>query len=250
MRTIRRPARNTHHATQLFCVLCAFLWLTLPTALFAKDAPPPTARVTSVNGKARYSTDGKTWAVVEKGTSIAAGTVIQTAGSKSQVTLLLEKKPHYGFDPNQPRDPFYTWTEKLSTLNIYENSVVSLDRLDFEKTKHGTISHTRINLRAGYVIGNLRKLPPQSDYQATCDNRTAKINPGEYVMKDDGTFLTGTGTALLETKHPGRPATTMQLEPNILYDSAPADSEFSGIDDNKHYHPRPRISQPNLRPGI
>jgi hypothetical protein len=263
MKTTRPPLSIVHF--QLSILLCAFCAFSCPPLLSAKDATPPTIKVASIRGKARYTTNitAKVWTPVERGTLLPANSLIQTAGSGSAVHLILEQKQHLGFDPSpsQRQSPFYIWTENTSILNVYESSVIAIDRFDSEKTKHRTLSHAHIDLRVGTILIDTSKLKSPADYQVTTTNSLVALTNGSYIVASSGIVCVQAGQADLTLIDKSGTHTQKTVPADFRYDPVtgnigpfprPTLIERPGIfDDAELFRPRPKLpTTPALRPGI
>jgi hypothetical protein len=118
-------------------LVCAGIAL-LTLAQTAGAAPQQgTAVARSVSGTAEYSTGGA-WAPLKSGTELAAGTTIRTAAD-GEVSLGLG--------------------ENGKAIVIAPSSILTIDKLTFERTGADTVTETQLDLKA--LAMSTRPQPPR-----------------------------------------------------------------------------------------
>lgn len=80
-------------------------------------------------------------------------------------------------------------------LVVKENSDLEISRLDLDNAGLEKIIDTRLHLRAGRILGNVKKLAPKSTYLVRTQNNLIRIRGTEYQIDADGTCAIVSGTA-------------------------------------------------------
>ena len=124
------------------------------------------ATVRAVRGSATVTSDkGATWKPVKVGQTIAPMSTIRTA-PESSVDLFL--------DQNGP------------VLRVTADTSIGIDKLDYENTGVETVIETQLDLRAGRIFGNVKKLSAASRYEVKLPNGVAGIRGTVFLMDATG----------------------------------------------------------------
>jgi hypothetical protein len=144
------------------------------------------AKVVRLKGAARYSVDGKSWQKLERGATLKPGTVIQTA-EDSYVDIQLgarEVKPATPVLNNgtlyQPEEP------SANVVRIFDSTVLAIDKLTSTPTGVDNVEETQLDLRAGKIMGNVKKMSAASKYEVKIPNGVAGIRGTIYVISSSG----------------------------------------------------------------
>src|SRR4051794_9709555 len=96
----------------------------LATEAMAGGGTPHTATVINLNGKVRFSDDGKTWQTLKKGAALNPGSLIQTAAG-ARVDILLGA---WGAKLTLPAGATAAVEEPAANVvRIFEGSVLGID---------------------------------------------------------------------------------------------------------------------------
>ena len=177
--------------------------LAMISTLAAQTPEQVTAKVIRIKGPARYSTGNNIWQPLKVGTVLNAGTVIQTSTDKgAYVDVVLGL-----VDPKAPAPAAYNpnaaastkqggaGVEPMATQNLvrlYENTVLSVDKITSLNTGADVVSETQLDLRAGHILGTVKKMSAASHYEVKLPNGVAAIRGTTF---DIVLTSTGTGTA-------------------------------------------------------
>jgi len=163
-----------------------------------------TAKVIRVGGAARYTTGNNIWQPLRAGTVIKPGTVIQTAAEKgSFVDLALGETSGSGGGmpgaaPVTPSDTrSYTPNAEQNVVRLYENTVLSIDKLTTMETGADTVSETQLDLQRGRLFGNVKKMSAASRYEVKLPNGVAGIRGTIYTLSADGVVQVLVGSVVL-----------------------------------------------------
>jgi hypothetical protein len=66
-------------------------------------------------------------------------------------------------------------TEKANIVRVFQSTVVGVDKLTLERTGVDEVSETQLDLRAGQIMFNVKKLSAQSRYEIKVPNGVAGI---------------------------------------------------------------------------
>lgn len=190
----------------------------MATAVSASDVPQY-IKVLRITGQARYSTDNKTWQQLNAGDILRPGSVIVTA-EKSTVDLLTGDKDAVGLTPNMaasaPSVPSVTpisaksgslyvaEEEQANLIRIFQSSVMAVDKLNVDRTGVDEVSETQLDLRAGQIMGVVKKLSTPSKYEIKIPNGVAGIRGTVYL-------LSSSGATYVMKKRPQEPPSSLVL---------------------------------------
>ncbi len=140
------------------------------------------ARVIEVKGKASYSSGGVTQDI-KIGQSIPAGSVINT-GPASTVILDLGES---------------------GRLSVKPDSTLSIDKLMVQKTGADTVVETKLEVRKGSILGNVKKLSSASTYEVATAKGVAGIRGTIYHIFAVGIFRCADGSIVVTIRPLGVP---------------------------------------------
>ncbi|HZV34564.1 MAG TPA: FecR domain-containing protein [Verrucomicrobiae bacterium] len=164
--------------------------------------------VVKVSGGARYSTDNmKNWRTMKKGDVLKPGTMIQTADDGNvDVTLAdkgnqLQAAPMNGTASANPTAPSAVYkadqSPKANVVHIFPSTVLVVDKLTMERTSMDEVSETQLDLRAGQIMGTVKKLSGGSRYEVKIPNGVAGIRGTTYVIRADGRVYVLSGSVVI-----------------------------------------------------
>lgn len=212
---MKRPDSFTH---KLLAGVIALGLMAMATGANAGDVPQY-IKVLRITGQARYSTDNKTWQQLNAGDILRPGSVIVTA-EKSTVDVLMGDKDAVGIMPNiaagAPSSPpvtaisakndsmYVAEEEQANQIRIFQSSVMAVDRLNVDRTGVDEVSETQLDLRAGQIMGVVKKLSSPSKYEIKIPNGVAGIRGTVFV-------LSSSGATYVMKKKPNEPASSLVL---------------------------------------
>jgi hypothetical protein len=145
----------------------------------AQDSAPLTAKVLKLSGAVRCSEGGKPWQMLKAGDVLRPGSLVQTAKTKSTLDVQLS-------DGNAVR--------------LYDDTALEIKTLAAKGTGAGRVEEIEMDLKAGQVLGVVKKFPDGSEYRIMVPTGAAGIRVGTsdargtaYVLKASGalTVLAG-----------------------------------------------------------
>jgi FecR protein len=156
-------------------LVCAGIAL-LTLAQTAGAAPQQgTAVARSVSGTAEYSTGGA-WAPLKSGTELAAGTTIRTAAD-GEVSLGLG--------------------ENGKAIVVAPSSILTIDKLTFEKTGADTVTETQLDLKAGRIVGDVNKTSAASRFEIKTPTGVAGIRGTKFDISANGVVKVKNGCVVV-----------------------------------------------------
>ena len=165
------------------------------------DVKPASITVVHVKGEARYSIDGKSWHPLVTGKILHEGAVIETAANSSADLVLSGTPVPIAEETTTPEslsmlslapDPNirqYVTAKPMAEQNIIhmdEDTMLAVDKLTSINTGADTVSNTELDLRAGGVFTNVKKMSASSQYIIKLPNGVAGIRGSEGHLKSDG----------------------------------------------------------------
>jgi FecR protein len=204
-----------HFAGKMLAGAVAVAMITLASQAIA-DNVPQLITVIKVDGNARYSVDnGKSWQKLKRGDELQAGTVIETA-EKSIVDILMGE--HQGpilASPAGAPSPVHSAGDdsgpKSNVVRVEPSSVLAIDKLTLEKTGTDEVSETQLDLRAGQIMGNVKKLSAASRYEVKIPNGVAGIRGTTYLVSATGVVYVLTGQVIISYVGPGGTVVTQTV---------------------------------------
>lgn len=181
---------------KLFACVTAFALASFLADAQAQTMQEGSAQVRSIRGSAKYSVGGGVWVPLNKGKTLKQGALIQTA-PESIVDLYL--------GANGP------------VVRVTPNTTVALDKLAYAGTGMDSVIETRLDVKNGTIIGNVKKLAKASKYEIKTPNGVAGIRGTDFVVTvkklADGTyevtFTSVTGTLVVAAIVDGNPQTVV-----------------------------------------
>lgn len=154
-------------------------------------------KVVNLKGAARYMPAGSTeWKPIKTGMILKPGAVIQTAADSYVDVVLNNARATQGlnsalsaepasYNPNEP-GAGYRPKALQDAVRIFENTVLSVDKLTVTKTGADTVTETQLDLKAGRIFGTVKKLSASSVYEIKIPNGVAGIRGTIYLISADG----------------------------------------------------------------
>jgi hypothetical protein len=183
----------------------ALLLVAWATSLSAQTAKQGKAIVTAKQGSARYSSDNRTWQSVEVGAAIKPGSVIQT-GPNSYVDLAIDERGASAMRLAAKTSAVGAGSggggggatgEAANVVRITPNSILAIDKLTSEDTGADTVTDTQLDLRAGRIMGTVKKMSAASRYEVKFPTGVAGIRGTTYTLDASGVVRCLAGSLVL-----------------------------------------------------
>jgi len=160
-----------------------------------------TAKVTKIEGTARYSQNGGTdWAPVAVGAVLREGSVLQTDVKEgTYIDLVLGEgtvvASRAAVSPNGPTikgtsgvgingsgGGTHAAAGNTDVVRVFKDTVISIDKLTTTTTGAGAQTETQLDLRKGHITGNVKKMVAGSTYEIKYPQGVAGIRGSVYDM--------------------------------------------------------------------
>jgi hypothetical protein len=186
-----------------FVIVLVSCVLALTSANFASAQSTTSdgiAKVVKISGDARYFTAGdSTPHSLKEGMILKSGTTIQTAsGEGNFVDLVLNNAQAVAPpEPSPSAIAHYQPKAEQDGVRIFDNSVLSVDKLTVTATGAETVTDTELDLKAGSVLGTVKKLSPSSKYEVKIPNGVAGIRGTIYYLNASGIIKVLSGSVVV-----------------------------------------------------
>jgi hypothetical protein len=183
-------------------VACA-LALAFVSSVPAQSVTQGKARVVRIGGHARFTTGNNVWQPLHVGDVIKAGTVIQTENKEGAfVDLVLgDGSGSLGMasanagSASPPITPVaYRPNAEQNVVRIWQNSALGVDKLTSTDTGADVVTETQLDLRAGRVLGTVKKMNSASKYEIKLPNGVAGIRGTFYDVSAEGVVRVSSGS--------------------------------------------------------
>jgi len=164
------------------------------------------AKVVAISGDARYFNTGDTTPhPLKVGMVLKQGITIQTAtGPMNYVDLVLNNPQATAPPGPTPSDvAHYQPKAEQDGIRIFENTVLAVDKLSRTVTGADTVTDTELDLKAGSILGTVKKLSPASKYEVKIPNGVAGIRGTVYFLSAGGIVRVLSGSVVVAYVGPG-----------------------------------------------
>ncbi|HET7623791.1 MAG TPA: FecR domain-containing protein [Verrucomicrobiae bacterium] len=175
-------------------------------SLSASAADLGVAKVVNVHGAARYMTsDNSSWRPLKSGTILHSGAVIQTASDSYVDVVLHNPDARMGGNAGATSSIVPISTRNMGgigqqaeqdAIHIYQNTVLGVDKLLVNQTGADTVTDTELDLKAGKILGTVKKLSAASRYEVKIPNGVAGIRGTIYTLSSDGILSVLSGSVV------------------------------------------------------
>lgn len=188
-------------------VACA-LALAMVTSVTAQSVVQGKARVVRIGGHARFTTGNNVWQPLHVGDVIRPGTVIQTEnkdgafvdlvlGDGSGSLGMASAGGGGGASAASVSPIAYHPNAEQNVVRIWQNSALGIDKMTSTDTGADMVSETQLDLRAGRVLGTVKKMNAASKYEIKLPNGVAGIRGTFYDITSDGVVRVSSGSVVL-----------------------------------------------------
>jgi hypothetical protein len=170
------------------------------TGQLAAQSTDGIAKVVAISGDARYFVAGdSTPHVLKVGMILKPGITIQTAsGELNYVDLVLNNPQAIAPPAPGPSDvAHYQPKAEQDGIRIFDNTVLAVDKLTKTTTGADTVTDTELDLKAGSILGTVKKLSPASKYEVKIPNGVAGIRGTIYFLSASGIVRVLSGSVVV-----------------------------------------------------
>jgi hypothetical protein len=158
------------------------------------------AKVVAKGGDARYFVPGdSTPHDVKVGMILKPGVTIQTAsGEGNFVDVILNNASAVAPPTASPSQvAHYQPKAEQDGVRINENTVLVVDKLSRTETGADVVTDTEMDLKAGSILGTVKKLTPSSKYEVKIPNGVAGIRGTIYWLSASGILRVLDGSVVI-----------------------------------------------------
>jgi FecR protein len=158
------------------------------------------AKVVAIGGDARYFVAGdSTPHALKVGMILQPGITIQTAsGSLNYVDLVLNNAHASApASPSASDVAHYQPKAEQDGIRIFDNTVLAVDKLSRTQTGADVVTDTELDLKAGSILGTVKKLSPASKYEVKIPNGVAGIRGTIYFLSASGILRVVSGSVVV-----------------------------------------------------
>jgi hypothetical protein len=172
------------------------LALAMVSTLAAQPADRGAAKVVRLQGGARYKVGNSDWQPLKLGDVVRAGTVIQTA-AKSRVDLVVGDAAAPVAQAASSDSMSYQPTAEQNVVRLWENTLMSVDKMSEMHTGADVVTETQLDLKAGHITGSVKKMSAASKYEVKLPNGVAGIRGTVYDISAEGLVKVLSGSVVL-----------------------------------------------------
>jgi hypothetical protein len=164
------------------------------------------AKVVRISGSARFTTGGGVWQPLKVGDLVRPGSVIQTDTAEgSYVDLVVGDSaapvaaavPVASVAaPSKGGLVRYQPATQQNALRVFENTVLGIDKLTTMDTGADVVTETQLDLKAGHILGNVKKMNAASRYEVKLPNGVAGIRGTVFHLWADGRLTVSSGAVV------------------------------------------------------
>ena len=214
------------HIQTLLTMAVGGLVLAFASSAVAQTVKPCLVTIVRIQGQARYSMGDNNWHPLIVGKILRSGAIIQSAVNSS-VDLVLSGNPILmpqaltspdttpvamgpADDPNVRGYVAYQPAVEQNVIRMFGNSVLAVDKLTQVDTGVDTVSDTELDLRAGKIFVNVKKMSASSQFIIKIPNGVAGIRGSTGCISADGSVQWFKGQIIISLVNPktGLPVTT------------------------------------------
>jgi len=158
------------------------------------------AKVVAIGGDARYFIAGDTTPhTLKVGMILKSGITIQTAsGPLNYVDVVLNNPQAIAPPSPGPSDvAHYQPKAEQDGIHIFDNTVLAVDKLTKTQTGADLVTDTELDLKAGSILGTVKKLSPASKYEVKIPNGVAGIRGTIYFLSASGIVRVVSGSVVV-----------------------------------------------------
>lgn len=209
---------NRNLANRLIVSTVALLVVASAYCVSAQAPIPGAAKVLRIKGAARYTAGDNKWHPLSEGDVIKPGSVIQTA-SASQLDMLLADDDSNMSRSIAPTMSYQPGAEaRANIVRMFENTVLSVDKLTTIETGADRVTETQLDLRNGKIFGTVKKQTAASRYEVKIPNGVAGIRGTVYTISASGIVSVLSGTVIVAFTKPDGTVITQVVTGGQQYD--------------------------------
>jgi hypothetical protein len=164
------------------------------------------AKVVGKMGDARYFMAGdSTPHDIKLGMILKAGVTIQTASGGGNYVDIVFNDASVGIAPTRAPSEIRHWHPRVERegIRIFDNTILTFDKLTKTSTGADVVTDTEFELKAGSILGQVKKLTPTSKYEVKIPKGVAGIRGTVYFLSATGILRVVSGSVVVAYVAPG-----------------------------------------------
>jgi len=206
--------------------------LALGVSVVAQTVKPCMVTIVRIQGEARYSLGDNAWHPLVVGKILGSGAIIQSAADSS-VDIVLSGNPvampQAAISPNTisfAPDPYirglvsYKPKVEQNVVRMWGNTVLAVDKLTQFDTGLDTVSDTELDLRAGRIFLNIKKMSASSQFIIKIPSGVAGIRGFWGYIDFKADCALGEGNGVISQVNSAGTLVTQSFSGGNFYDSS------------------------------
>jgi hypothetical protein len=196
--------------------------LTLASVSVSAQTADGIAKVVAKMGDARYFVAGdSTPHDIKVGMILKPGVTIQTASGENNYVDLVLNNASASAAPGGSPSEINHWQPKAEQdgIRISENTILAIDKLTKTTTGADVVTDTEMDLKAGSILGTVKKLTPTSKYEVKIPNGVAGIRGTVYFLSASGILRVVQGSVVVAYVGPGGNVITQIVNAGEQFDT-------------------------------
>jgi hypothetical protein len=192
-------------------VICA-AFVALTSTASAQDVKQGVVTVVRIQGEARYSSGDNVWHPLMAGKTLGAGDVIETGANSTTDIVLSDKAAQVSLRSNAGSPiggvvniaglPQYNAGRPQSApeqnvIRLQADTVLAVDKFNYSQTGADTVTDTELDLRAGKIFGNVKKVSAASKYLVKMPTGVAGIRGTAFLLGSNGDVTVLEGSVVI-----------------------------------------------------
>src|SRR5476651_1368515 len=194
-----------HIQTFIFGAICVAV-LAFTASASAQTVKQGVVTVVRIEGTARYSSGDNVWHDLSPGKTLGANDVIQTAADSTVDLVLADKAAHVNSQASGVASSYAPLSSggggsqsapEQNIVRLQADTMLAIDKFTFSQTGADTVSDTELDLRAGKIFGNVKKISAASHYLVKMPGGVAGIRGTIFILGSNGAITVLFGSVVI-----------------------------------------------------
>jgi hypothetical protein len=219
---------------RLMIAVCGVALLFIANAN-AQDIKQGVVTIVRIHGTATYTADGTTWQPLTLGATLQPGATIKTSPDSTVDIVLGEKAAAIGglaqgggpgannaaayASGLPPTSTGFTAAAQQNVIRILADTELAVDKLTYSNTGAETTTDTELDLKAGKIFGNVKKISAMSKYEIKTPTGVAGIRGTSFALGADGSVYCSVGSVVVSFMGPNG-IVTQEVSAGQVFDPA------------------------------
>jgi hypothetical protein len=202
--------------------------LAFATIASAQSVKQGIATVVRIQGTARYSSGDNVWHTLTTGTTLGANDVVQTAANSTVDLVLGDEAVRFNSGagaasliggtvniaglPVTPISAGGMAAPQQNIVRLLPDTELAIDTFTYSQTGADSVTDTELNLKAGKIFANVKKISAASKFIVKMPTGVAGIRGTSVYFSADGTCTVVDGSAVISEVINGQTVTVTLTE--------------------------------------